>query len=204
MMKVKICGLINTEDALAAVEAGADALGFVFDTGRHQVTPEQAGLIIAALPPFVSTVGVFVNEKVATVQQIADYCGLDILQFQGDESPDYCTSFTRRVIKGFKVKDRTSLARLESYDVAAYLLDAYVPGRSGGTGHTFDWKIVRGLSPARPVILAGGLTPGNVARAIAAVQPQAVDVSSGVENGSNRKDFQKMVTFVQQARQGLG
>ncbi len=107
MIKVKICGLTCVEDALAAVEAGADALGFVFDKGRHQVTPEQAHTIIAALPPFVNVVGIFVNEDPSVVCQIADLCWLDTLQFQGDESPDYCASFRRRVIKGFKVKDET-------------------------------------------------------------------------------------------------
>jgi phosphoribosylanthranilate isomerase len=201
MIKVKICGLTCIEDTLAAVEAGADALGFVFDEGRHRVTPEQARAIIAALPPFVNVVGVFVNEDAAVVHQIADFCRLDTLQFQGDEPPGYCAGFGRRVIKGFRVKDAASLARLEAYDVAAYLLDSYVTGQSGGTGRTFDWELVRELEASRPVILAGGLTPANVARAIAVVQPYAVDVSSGVENGSGRKDPQKMADFVRQARQ---
>lgn len=200
MVKVKICGLMNVEDALAAVQAGADALGFVFAAGRHQVTPEQARAIIAASPPFVNTVGVFVNEDAAVVNRVADFCRLDTLQFQGDESPEYCAGFARRVIKGFKVKDQAALARLKSYDVAAYLLDSYVPGQSGGTGRAFDWELVRGLPVSRPIILAGGLTPANVANAIAIVQPFAVDVSSGVENESGRKDAQKMIEFVRQAK----
>ncbi len=200
-MKVKICGLTNVEDALAAVEAGADAVGFVFAEGQRQVTPEQARAIIAELPPFVNTVGIFVNEDVDVVRQIADFCYLDLLQFQGDESPDYCTSFHRRVLKGFKVKDETSLARLEAYDVAAYLLDSYVAGQSGGTGHTFDWELVKGLTTTRPVILAGGLTPDNVSRAIAMLRPYAVDVSSGVERESGGKDHQKMVDFVRRAKE---
>lgn len=203
MVKVKICGLTCLEDALAAVDAGADALGFVFAEGRHQVMPEQARAIVAALPPFVSTVGVFVNEDAAVVRQVADFCRLDMLQFQGDEPPDYCTGFSRRVIKGFKVKDKASLARLEAYDVAAYLLDSYVAGQSGGTGRTFDWELARGLAASRPVILAGGLTPANVSRAIAVVQPYAVDVSSGVENESGGKDPQKMADFVRQAKRGI-
>ncbi|CAG0947808.1 phosphoribosylanthranilate isomerase [Anaerolineae bacterium] len=200
MVKVKICGLMNVEDALAAVQAGADALGFVFTAGRHQVTPEQARAIIAVLPPFVNIVGVFVNEDAAVVNRVADFCRLDTLQFQGDESPEYCAGFARRVIKGFKVKDQAALARLKSYDVAAYLLDSYVPGQSGGTGRAFDWELVRGLAVSRPIILAGGLTPANVANAIAIVQPFAVDVSSGVENEAGRKDAQKMIEFVRQAK----
>lgn len=200
MVRVKICGLMCVEDALAAAQAGADALGFVFAEGRHRVTPEQARAMIAALPPFVSTVGVFVNEDAAIVRQVADFCRLDLLQFQGDEPPDYCAGFQRRMIKGFKVKDQDSLARLEGYDVAAYLLDSYVAGQSGGTGRTFDWELVRGVKAARPVILAGGLTPANVSRAIAIVQPYAVDVSSGVENASGRKDHEKMIEFVRQAK----
>jgi phosphoribosylanthranilate isomerase len=201
MVKVKICGLTCVEDALAAVEAGADALGFVFDLGRHQVTPEQAHTIIAVLPPFVSIVGIFVNEDTAVVRQIADFCRLDTLQFQGNEPPDYCASFKRRVIKGFKVKDETSLARLEEYDVAAYLLDSHVAGLSGGTGHTFNWKLARGLSASRPIILAGGLTPANVSRAISVVRPYAVDVSSGVENETGGKDSRKMVEFIRHAKE---
>lgn len=204
MVKVKICGLTCVEDALAAVEAGADALGFVFDRGRHQVTPEQARAIIAALPPFVSIVGVFVNEDAAAVRQTAEFCRLDTLQFQGEESPDYCASFSRRVIKGFKIKDEASLKRLAEYAVAAYLLDSYVAGQSGGTGRSFNWELARGLSASRPIILAGGLTPANVSRAISVVQPFAVDVSSGVENESGRKDPQKMIDFVRQARQAVG
>jgi len=200
MIKVKICGLTCVEDTLAAVEAGADALGFVFAEGRRRVTMEQVRAISAALPPFVSTVGVFVDEDLAFVRQVADFCRLDVLQFQGDESPDYCASFSRRVIKGFKVKDETSLARLEAYDVTAYLLDSYVAGRSGGTGRTFDWELVKGLTASRPVILAGGLTPTNVSRAIAMLHPYAVDVSSGVEHESGGKDHQKMVDFVRRAK----
>jgi phosphoribosylanthranilate isomerase len=203
MVKVKICGLTCIEDAVAAMEAGADALGFVFEPGRHQVTPEQARAIIAALPPFVSIVGLFVNEDVAVVRQIAEFCWLDTLQFQGDESPDYCASFSRRVIKGFKIKDETSLERLEAYTVTAYLLDSYVPGLSGGTGRSFNWELARGLSASRPIILAGGLTPANISTAISVIKPFAVDVSSGVENESGRKDPQKMADFVRRARQAV-
>jgi phosphoribosylanthranilate isomerase len=200
MVRVKICGLMCVEDAVAAVQAGADALGFVFAPGRHHVTPEQACAMVAVLPPFVSTVGVFVNEDAAIVHQVADFCYLDTLQFQGDESPDYCAGFNCRVIKGFKVKAQASLARLQAYDVAAYLLDSYVAGQSGGTGCTFNWELVRGLTVARPIILAGGLTPANVSQAIAVVQPSAVDVSSGVENRSGRKDPEKMIEFIRHAK----
>jgi len=204
MVKVKICGLTCLQDAQAAIAAGADALGFVFDAGRHQITPEQARAIIAALPPLVSIVGIFVNEQADVVRRVADLCQLDTLQFQGDESPEYCAAFNRQVIKGFKVKERASLGRLKAYNVAAYLLDSYVAGLSGGTGRTFDWQMAQGLSASRPIILAGGLTPANVARAIAVVQPYAVDVSSGVEDASGRKDPAKMRDFVRQAKQQEG
>jgi phosphoribosylanthranilate isomerase len=204
MIKVKICGLTCVEDALAAVAAGADALGFVFAPGRHQVTPEQARAIVDALPPFVSLVGVFVDEDAGVVRRTADLCRLDALQHQGNESPAYCAAFSRRVIKGFKVKDEASLARLEDYTVSAYLLDSYVTGLSGGTGRTFSWEMARGLSASRPIILAGGLTPANVAEAISVVRPYAVDVSSGVENESGRKDIRKMADFVRRAKGAAG
>jgi phosphoribosylanthranilate isomerase len=197
VIKVKICGITNREDALTAIEAGADALGFVFFQGssRH-VTPEQAAEIIRRLPPFVQTVGLFVNEERATVNAVADCCGLDLVQLHGDESPDYCDGVTRRVIKAFRVKDATVLDELSRYQVTACLLDAWSPVAYGGTGTTFNWDIAAQAAARNYVILAGGLTPANVADAVKAVRPYAVDVSSGVERSPGIKDAELVRSFI--------
>ncbi|RPI77481.1 MAG: phosphoribosylanthranilate isomerase [Desulfobacteraceae bacterium] len=200
MIRVKICGIKNLAEARAAIKAGADVLGFVFAESKRKVTPDQVRDIIAAIPPFVSTTGVFVNEQADTVKAVAERSGLGYLQFQGEESPDYCTGFRQPVIKGFAVKDQAGLAQLKAYRVAAYLLDSHVPGQRGGTGRVFNWDLLRDFRPNRPIILAGGLNPGNVAAAVETVQPYAVDVSSGVEDASGQKDFQKMLDFVRLAK----
>lgn len=201
MVKVKICGITNLEDALIAVEAGADALGFVFFTGSSRyISPDQAAGIIRLLPPFVQTVGLFVNEELAIVNSVADQCGLDLIQLHGEESPDYCAAVTRRVIKAFRVKDESSLDDMQNYRVAAYLLDAWSPVAHGGTGTVFNWDIAAQAAASYTIILAGGLTPENVAGAIAAVQPYAVDVSSGVETTPGRKDTRKVNAFCRSAK----
>ncbi len=201
MVKVKICGITNLEDALMAVEAGADALGFVFFQGssRH-ISPDAAAEVIRRLPPFVQTVGLFVNEEAATVNLLADRCGLDIVQLHGDESPEYCTEIRRRIIKAFRVKDGVSLDALPQYRVAACLLDTWSPAAYGGTGTTFNWDIAARAAASRRIILAGGLTPENVAEAIAAVSPCAVDVSSGVESAPGKKDAGKVSRFISATR----
>jgi len=195
MVKVKICGITNLEDALMAVEAGADALGFVFyrDSPRH-IYPEQAALIINKLPPFVQTVGLFVNEDFTTVNETADLCGLDLLQLHGDETPEYCQAVNRRVIKAFRVKEISSLNVIHKYNVAACLLDAWSPSAPGGTGKTFNWEIAAAAATER-IILAGGLTPENVAEAVRIVKPYAVDVSSGVEYAPGKKDAELLQRF---------
>lgn len=200
MIRVKICGIKNLAEAQAAIKAGADVLGFVFAESKRKVTPDQVRGIIAAIPPFISTAGVFVNEQADTVKAVAEQSGLGYLQFQGEESPDYCAGFRQPVIKGFAVKDQAGLAQLKAYRVAAYLLDSHVPGQRGGTGRVFNWDLLREFQPDRPLILAGGLNPGNVAAAVETVQPYAVDVSSGVEDASGQKDFQKMLDFVRLAK----
>jgi phosphoribosylanthranilate isomerase len=201
MVRVKICGITNLEDALMAVEAGADALGFVFFKGSpRNILPEQAGVIIRQLPPFVQTVGLFVNEEAATVNIIADQCGLDLVQLHGDESPEYCTGIKRRIIKAFRVRDESSIADMASYPVAACLLDAWSPDAYGGTGRVFNWGIAAKAAAERTIILAGGLTAENVGEAIAAVHPYAVDVSSGVESAPGRKDPVKIELFVNSAK----
>ena len=201
MVRVKICGITSLEDALVAVEAGADALGFVFheQSPRH-VTPEDAAGIIAGLPPFVQTVGLFVNRPLEFVNETAARCRLDLVQPHGDEPPEFCDAVERRVIKAFRVKDITSLDPIKNYRVAAHLLDAYSPKAYGGTGLTFNWDIAAVAKGFGPVILAGGLTPDNVREAVEAVQPYAVDVSGGVESSPGKKDAAKVREFIRLAK----
>ncbi len=197
MVKVKICGITDLADAQAAVAAGADALGFVFyEQSPRNVSPQKAAAIIAQLPPFVQTVGLFVDEEAERVNWTANFCGLDLIQLHGAESVDYCLDINRRVIKAFRVKEAASLAGIGRYAVAGYLLDAWSPDAPGGTGLTFDWSLVQTAAGSRPIILAGGLTPENVRAAVRIVQPYAVDVSSGVEAAPGRKDYQKLQDFV--------
>ena len=203
MVKVKICGITSLEDALTSIEAGADALGFVFYplSPRH-VFPELAADIIRKLPSFVQTVGLFVDEELSVVNATADHCGLDIVQLHGEEAPEYCDDIRRRVIKAFRVKDITTLDSLQQYHVSGYLLDTWSPLALGGTGKTFNWEIAAEASNrGHRVILAGGLTSDNVAEAVRQVAPYAVDVSSGVECSPGRKDTDKIRTFIIQARQ---
>ena len=178
MVKVKICGITSYEDATAALEAGADALGFVFfDRSPRFINPVRAAGIISKLPPFIQTVGLFVNEEPVQVNWTADYCGLDVVQLHGDESPEDCLEIRRRVIKAFRVQKIISLAPLEryqDYQVSAYLLDAWSPDAYGGTGRTFNWELAQSARQYGPVILAGGLSPENVAEAIRAVNPMGL------------------------------
>lgn len=201
MVKVKICGITNRDDALMAVEAGADALGFVFyEKSPRYVTPEHATEIIAALPPFVQAVGLFVNAPLEVVNKTCDLCGLDIVQLHGDESSEFCAQVSRRVIKAFRVKDVSSLEPIANYLVAGHLLDAYSPKEYGGTGLTFNWDVAKLAKQYGPVILAGGLTPDNVRQAVEEVAPYAVDVSSGVESAPGVKDEAKVREFIRQAK----
>jgi len=204
MVKVKICGITSLDDALTAIHAGADALGFVFcSSSPRRILPVEAGAIIGQLPPFVQTVGLFVDEEPATVNAIADQCGIDIVQLHGDESPDYCAAIRRRIIKAFRIKDRSSLDPAKDYRVAACLLDAWSPAAHGGTGRTFNWDIAASAAPTMRIVLAGGLTPDNVAEAIRQVRPYAVDVSSGVEAAPGIKDALLVHRFIQSARTAL-
>lgn len=201
MVKVKICGISNVDDAWHAVNCGADALGFVFYAKSPRcVTPPQARVIIAALPPFVTTVGLFVNEAPLHIREIADDCGLDTIQLHGDEAPADCDFAPRRTIKALRVRDAASLSRHEEFEVSALLLDAWVAGTYGGTGETFNWELAATVARQRPVILAGGLTPENVAAAVQTVRPYAVDVSSGVEVAPGRKDPAKVAAFIRNAK----
>ncbi len=198
MVRIKICGITNLEDALLAAELGADALGFIFyPKSPRYVALETAREIIAHLPPFVVSVGVFVDEAAAVVRDLAAQAGLDWVQVHGQESPDYCRSLGRRVIKGFRIKDSSSLKDLEPFRGAAqaFLLDTYKKGQVGGTGETFDWDLAREAKKYGQIILAGGLTPENVAQAIQVAQPEAVDTASGTEAAPGKKDPEKLRAF---------
>lgn len=198
--RVKICGITNIDDALCAVQLGVDALGFVFAPSPRQVVVSKVKDIVEKLPPWISTVGVFVNEKPARVLRI----GLDWIQLHGEESPDYCRELGLKVIKTIRVKDRASLEKIPQYPVAGILLDTYdpdlsgVPPKMGGTGKGFNWDLaVEAKKFGKPIILAGGLNPENVAEAISKVQPYGVDVSSGIESSPGRKDYEKMKRFME-------
>ena len=197
---IKICGLTCLTDVRAAIEAGADALGFMFFEGSTRcVSPEEVAVMIQGLPRKVWTVGVFVNAPPERVRGVVAVTGIDTLQFHGEESPAYCTQFSGlRVWKAFRVQDRSSLAVLPDYAAAdGWLLDSYVSGQRGGTGATFSWDLaVEAKALGRPVILAGGLTPENVGQAVRHVRPAFVDVSSGVESAPGRKEAFKMKAFV--------
>lgn len=202
VVRCKICGITRLEDALAAVAAGADAIGLVFYArSPRSVSIEQARSIIAGLPPFVTTVGLFVDMPQAEIEQVLAAVPLDLLQFHGDESAADCDALKRPYIKALRVRAQDDVTALvDAYpDARAVLLDTFVDGVPGGTGQAFDWALV----PARlgkPVILAGGLTPENVAAAIAQVQPYAVDVSGGVELAKGIKDAAKVKDFVRAVR----
>jgi len=197
MVKVKICGITNLEDALAAVNWGADALGFVFAPSPRQVTPQQVTSIVAGLPPFVCKVGVFVDSGLPEVKETMKACSLDLAQLHGSESPDFCNELFPRVIKSFRVKDESVLALLPQYKVSAYLLDSYNEALKGGTGRSFDWGIAKKARRYGPIILSGGLTSANVRQAISLVRPYAVDVSSGVESEPGVKDHAKLQAFLE-------
>jgi len=199
---VKICGITNQLDAQAAVEAGADALGFVFcPSSPRCVSLETAGRVSRDLPPLIVRVGVFVNAPDDLVVTAMQACRLNVLQFHGDESPEYCLKFGLMSMKAFRVKDAASLKGVEEYPTDAWLLDAFAPDRAGGTGATFNWDLAREAQRhGRPIFLAGGLTPENVADAIRKVQPFGVDVSSGVEASPGRKDHAKVKAFIAAAK----
>ncbi len=202
-VKVKICGITRLEDALGALEAGADALGFIFhEPSPRFLTVAAAWQIIRRLPPFVSKVGVFVNATEASVDRAVSECGLDTLQFHGDEPPEFCQGFSpAKIIKAFRIRSADSLSALTSYATDAWLLDGYFPGKPGGAGARFNWDLaVRAKTLGRPIILAGGLTPDNVAEAVRQVQPYSVDVSSGVESTPGRKDPAKVRSFLAAAK----
>ena len=204
--RIKICGITRLEDARAAAEAGADAIGLVFyrESPRY-LSIRDAATIAESLPPFVAAVGLFVNAAERDIRAVLDAVDLDLLQFHGDESAEFCARFARPYMRAVRMEPGTDL--LEYADrfsrAKALLLDAHVPGQPGGTGRTFDWAgIPRDLS--LPLVLSGGLTAANVGRAVREVSPWAVDVSSGVESERGVKDPQKIVEFIRSVRREDG
>jgi phosphoribosylanthranilate isomerase len=201
MIKVKICGLTNLEDALVAAESGADALGFVFyPQSPRCIEPKEAKDIIRKLPPYATMVGVFANAGEDEVLRVMDECGLDLAQLQGDEPPSTCERLGSRAIKAIRVKDLDSLASMKTYSVRAFVLDTYTPENFGGTGKRFDWDLAVEAKQYGRVILAGGLSPENVQKAIQKVRPYGVDVSSGVERRIGKKDPEKVRQFIRMAK----
>ena len=201
MVKIKICGMTNTNDALAAVDAGADALGFVFyRESVRAVSRKTAAAIIARLPTSITPVGVFVDEDPDVVRDTMSECGLRIAQLHGSESANYCSSLGRSVIKAVRLRNSSDLEAMAEYEVGAILLDAFVPGVAGGTGTCLDLQLVSPIDRRHRIILAGGLTAENVGEAIRRLRPEGVDVSSGVELSPGRKDHAKLTAFVAAAR----
>ena len=201
MIKVKICGLTNLEDALIAAEAGADALGFVlYPRSPRCVKSNTVQEIVRQLPPYVTTVGVFANIGAKEIMDIMRGCGLDLAQLQGDEPPSVCKRLGSRAVKAIRVKDRDSLAAMKNYSVRAFVLDTYSTENFGGTGKQFDWNLAVEAKQYGRVILAGGLNPENVREAIETVRPYGVDVSSGVEQRIGKKDPEKVRRFIAGAK----
>lgn len=200
--KVKICGITSIADGLAAAEAGADMIGLMlYDKSPRHVSIETAAAISAALPPFVVRVGVFVNPSEDLVLRAIADCGVTLLQFHGDEPPEFCSQFGAMSMKAFRIKDAQSLEELPKFSTDAYLLDAYSANGLGGTGEQFNWNLaIEARKFGRPIFLAGGLTTANVAAAVKQVQPFAVDVSSGVESAPGKKDSAKVRNFIAAAK----
>ena len=204
-VSVKICGITNLRDARTAVRLGADALGFIFAPSPRRIAAQTARAIIRALPPFVKTVGVFVNEAPAAILKVIDDCGLDLVQLHGDESPALCDRLMPYTIKALRIRDESSLQTGQPYHgkVRALLLDTYSKEKVGGTGKTFDWELaVKIKEQGTPIILSGGLTPANIVTAIDTVRPYAVDVNSGVEAHPGKKSFSLIVDLMEKVGQG--
>ena len=202
-VKVKVCGMTSLKDALVAVEGGADAVGFIFyKKSPRSVTMKTVREIVLELPPFVDTVGVFVDETAEQINKISDYCNLDIIQLHGDESPTFCKKIRRKVIKAFRIKDMQSVKKLSSFQVSGFLLDTFSDNLHGGTGKVFDWNLALPAKKFGPVIMAGGLTPNNVQQAVRQIRPYGVDVCSGVESEPGIKDHKKVRAFLNNAKAG--
>lgn len=202
MLRIKICGITNLSDAVAAAEYGADALGFVFYRKSPRfIEPEDAAEIIKKLPPFVTPVALFVNEEEKKVLEITSLTGINVIQFHGNETLEYILGFNQRVIKAVRVDDEKPVESLFKLEINAILFDAFSTSAYGGTGTTFNWGLIKDFSASSRIILAGGLSPDNVKKAVETVRPYAVDVSSGVELSPGVKDQIKMKQFIARARE---
>ena len=198
-VQVKVCGITNLDDALAAVDAGAAALGFNFyPLSPRCVSAAVAADIVGRLPPSLCTVGVFVDETRQRVAAVAAQAGVTALQFHGDEPPEFCRAWGRKMVKAIRVRDRHAAEQARAYDVDFILADAYVEGRFGGTGRRVALEFLDGFDRAR-LILAGGLTAENVGEAVRTVRPFAVDVASGIERAPGKKDWTLMRSFIARA-----
>jgi len=200
MVRVKICGISDPATAVVAAEAGADAIGLIFAPSRRRVTAAQAREIAAALPPFVTKVGVFVDEERGRIEELIAACGLGAVQLHGAEPPEFCVGFRVPVVKAIRVKDASSLEQMTAYQVDAFLLDTFDASALGGTGRTFDWTLAIQAARTHRTILSGGMTPVNVVEALTRVVPYGVDVSSGVET-DGRKDHAKIRDFIRRVRE---
>jgi len=200
MTKIKICGITNLNDANIAAESGADALGFIFAESCRCVTPQTARDIALSLPPFISKIGVFVDEDPLVIQKIADYCYLDTVQLHGDKCRDYSGLLQIRIIRVFAVKGDSMPDQIRSRRFGCFMLDTYQADLHGGTGQTFNWQIAKDASKFGRVILSGGLNPDNISQALSAVQPYAVDVCSGVEKIPGVKDPPKIKHFIREVK----
>ncbi|HXI10275.1 MAG TPA: phosphoribosylanthranilate isomerase [Thermodesulfobacteriota bacterium] len=199
--RVKICGITNAKDAAAAVESGADALGFIFyGKSPRFIEPEKAAGIINELPPFVTAVGVFVDETLDGVRKAVLASGVTCVQLHGAETPEFCDSVGGSVIKAFRIKGLEDIEAIKKYRAGAYLLDAFKTGVPGGTGKTFDWEIALEAKKLGRIILSGGLNPGNVLDAVRHVNPYAVDVSTGVEKSPGIKDPGLVRNFIEELK----
>lgn len=197
MTKVKICGITNLDDAIYAAECGADALGFIFyPKSPRFIEITKAKEIISKLPPFITTVGVFVNESIEDIVNTIHECNINMVQLHGDETPNYCSKLPVKTIKAIRVKGEDSLKKMTEYKTSTFLLDAYSEDSYGGSGKVFNWNLAIKAKGYGRIILSGGLTPDNVREAIEKVKPYGVDVSSGVEEREGKKDRKMVKEFI--------
>jgi len=197
MTKVKICGITNDDDAIKACLRGAWAIGFIFDKkSPRYISASKVRKIVDKLPPFITPVGVFVNQRERAVKDVCRFAGITTIQFHGEETPQYCGRFKdHKIIKAFRVNEKFDGKEVAKYDVDAYLFDSYQEDAHGGTGKTFNWDIITAYTFKRPIILSGGLDAQNIKEAVEKVEPYAVDVSSGVEKSPGQKDPRKLSLF---------
>lgn len=200
MTRIKICGITNIDDAHAAVDLGIDAVGFVFAPSPRQITPKQARQISKDILPFVCKVGVFVNESIDTINEIAEYCSLDMIQLHGYNTDINESLFARKIIRVFQVTDENVLGDIAKSKSKYFLLDTFDKNQAGGTGKCFNWEIARKAKEYGDIILAGGLNCENITEALNVVSPYAIDISSGVEKRPGKKDYNKMKLLINEVR----